>query len=217
MTDEVKPDATPTPSAFSEADFLALKDSVSKLEAKNQELISEKAKAKREAEQAALDAAKKGGDVEALEKSWQEKLSSRETELTTQLQTYQQMIQQVTSGAAATELAARLALDECSPALLPHIQARLTTEIKDGKPTLRVLDKDGKPSAMTVADLEAELKATPYLKPLIRGSAASGGFPPGGAGGAQTSLMSLTADQRAHLKATNPTEYQRLVDDYMKK
>lgn len=209
MTDET------LPPAIDPKEFAALQASVQKLEAKNQELLAEKAKAKSAAEAAALEAAKAGGDVAALEQSWQAKLTSRETELSQQINQFQTMLQSVTSGAAASELAAKLAMDDCSPALLPHIAARLTTEIKDGQPLVRVLDKDGKPSALTLAELEAEIKATAYLKPLIKGSAASGGFAPGGQGGASLSFAAMTSEQRQQLKASNPAEYDRIVKEYM--
>ena len=54
------------------------------------------------------------------------------------------------------------------------ISARLTTEIVDGKATTRVLDQDGKPSALTVEELKKEFVANEKFSSIIVGSNASG-------------------------------------------
>jgi len=175
-------------------DFEALKASVEKLEAKNHELIEEKKRAKQEAEQAALEAAKKGGDIEALERSWGEKLKSREQELSGQLSQYQQMMSSMTAGAEAMKAASELALPGSADVLLPHIQRRLTTEIKDGKAVVRVVDIDGKPSAMSIDDLKKEITANPAFAPLLIGSRASGSGNVGPGNGSQRKISRAQFD-----------------------
>jgi len=163
-------------------------EDVTGLKAKLEELLGESkaAKAKaREAEEAAKkaaeEAARKNGDVDALDKSWQEKLSKREQELLAEREGLAGQIKNLTVGRAATDLAAELAIQGSSKALLPHIQSRLSMDIRDGKPTVVVLDANGKPSAATLDELKAEFTNDPAFAPLIVGSKASGS----GAGGAK--------------------------------
>lgn len=163
-------------------------EDTSGLKAKNQQLLDElkqfKGKAK-EAEDAARkaadDAARKSGDVEALENSWKDKFTKREQELLGLLDGSTNQIKALTVGRAATDLAADLAVQGSAKALLPHIERRLSMEIRDGQPTVVVLDAAGKPSAATLDELKAEFAADPVFAPLIAASKASGG----GAGGAK--------------------------------
>ncbi|WP_330113919.1 hypothetical protein SA496_14190 [Pseudomonas sp. JS3066] len=166
-------------------------EDVSGLKNKVNELLAEKKAAEKKAQEAAdtarreaEEAARKSGNVEALEKSWQEKYSRRETELSTQLEaernTLQSQIKSLTVGRTATDLAAELAIQGSAKALLPHIERRLGMDIRDGKPTVVVLDAAGNPSAATLDELKAEFTNDPAFAPLIVGSKASGG----GAGGA---------------------------------
>jgi len=166
------------PPAIDPAQFQKLQESVEKLEAKNKELLDEKKRAKKEAEEAALEAAKKGGDVEALEKSWNDKLQNLENEYQGKLKEYEGLVSQMTAGTEASRIANELALPGYSEVLMPHITPRLQTEIKDGKPIVRVLDKDGKPSAMSVEDLKKEISEMKSFAPVLVGSNANGGGTP---------------------------------------
>lgn len=168
-------------SAIDPAEYETLKsqvasfqESISKLESNNRALMQEKVEAKKAAEKAAMEAAKKSGDVDAVEKSWNDKYSALETSKSEESQRYERMIQNLTVGAAATKLATDLAIQGSADVLLPHISARLAVEIKDDKPIVRVLDKEGKPSAMTIKELQAEFQANPVFAPVIAGSKASG-------------------------------------------
>ncbi|HNB02474.1 MAG TPA: hypothetical protein PLK61_11770 [Nitrosomonas sp.] len=130
----------------------------------------------------ARKAAAASGNIEALEKSWIEKFTARENELTGEITSYRGMVEELTAGQTASTICSQIAMEGCSPALMPHVRARLKSEIVDGKPVTRVLDAQGKISAMTPDDLIKELKATPYLAPLIIGSKAGGAGNPGGQG-----------------------------------
>ena len=157
------------------SDMATMQTSITALEENARLLKQEKTDAKEAARIAAHEATKKGGDVEALEASWQQKydtdLGARDETITG----LNGMIGTMTAGAAALTMANGLAVEGQAEGLLPHIKSRLTTEIKDGKPTVRVLGKDGKPSAMTLDDLKAEIIGTGYLASMISGSKASGG------------------------------------------
>jgi len=198
-------------------------EDVSGLKAKLEELLGESkaAKAKaREAEEAAKKAeeerARKAGDVEALENSWKEKLTKREQELMADRDSLASQIRELTVGRAATDLAAELAVQGSAKALLPHLQARLSMDIRDGKPTVVVLDANGKPSAATLEELKAEFVNDPAFAPLIVGSKASGsgasGAKPGG--GAAKKFNEYTGAELSAIRNSDPALYQRLKTEY---
>lgn len=160
------------------------------LKAKNEELLTEtKAakKARHDAEEKAKAdieaAARKAGDVDALEKSWQDKLAKRETELNTEKQALYGQLRDVTVNATAHSIAAELAVQGSASVLLPHIERRLSLETRDGRPVVVVLGKDGKPSASTVDELKQEIAGDAAFAPLIVGSKASGAGGSGAKGG----------------------------------
>lgn len=198
-------------------------EDVSGLKAKLEELLGESkaAKAKaREAEEAAKKAeeerARKAGDVEALENSWREKLTKREQELLSERESLASQIKELTVGRAATDLAAELAVQGSAKALLPHLQARLSMDIRDGKPTVVVLDANGKPSAATLEELKAEFVNDPAFAPLIVGSKASGsgasGAKPGG--GAAKKFDEYTGAELSAIRKSDPALYERLKNEY---
>jgi outer membrane murein-binding lipoprotein Lpp len=200
--------------------FKQLQESVSKLEAKNRELLEEKAKARKEAEKAAMEAAKRSGDIESLEKSWAEKLTNREKELLSELESHQKMIHQVTVVASAKSIAAEIALPGSADVIMPHVQNRLQVDIRDGMPMVRVLDREGRASAMTVDDLKKEFMNTPAFAPILVGSKASGsGSVQGGSGkGASTKKFDeYSAQELSVLLKQDPAEYQRIKEEYYAK
>ena len=194
-----------TTEASTPEDWKAAQESIAKLEAKVAELLGE-TKAERDkrraAEEAATkqaeEAARKAGDVEALEKSWSEKLTAREAELKQEMDQRDSWVKELTVGQTATSLAADLAVQGSASVLLPHIKSRLGTDVRDGKPTTVVLDKDGKPSAMTINELKNEFANDPAFAPLIVGTKASGPGGVGGKGGApQMKRGTMTASEKA--------------------
>ena len=169
-------------------------EDVSGLKAKVDELLGEKKAAEkkaREAEEAARlereELARKSGNVEELERSWSEKYSKREAELSAMLEqergTLSTQIRDLTVGRTATDIASALAIPGSAKALLPHIERRLSVEQRDGKPVVVVLDQQGKLSAATLDELKAEFANDTAFAPLIAGSKASGGGAAGAGGG----------------------------------
>ena len=216
-TGDTDTQATESAPAIDPAAFAAMQESIAKLEAKNRELLEEKARTKREAEQAALEAAKKSGDLESLEKSWQKKVETTEQELRSEIKAYESMLASVTSGAEARRLAADLALPGHADLLMPHIAGRLTTEIRDGKPTVRVLDRDGTPSAMTIEDLRKEIAGTELFAPILAGSKANGAGTAGRSDGGKPKLKAFneyTSSELVELKRADPDTYIRLRDEF---
>lgn len=171
------------------------------LKAKADELLGEKkreqelrkaaedrAKALEDAQkEAAHESAKAKGDIEAIEKSYQERIAKLTEDSTGQVSTLQQQIYDLTVGQAATNLANELSIKGSAIALLPHIQNRLSLEqAEDGKQKIRVLDVNGNKTGMTLDDLKQEFRSNEAFKPLIAASGASGSGANGansGAGG----------------------------------
>ena len=193
-------------------------EDVTGLKAKLQELLAEKKAeaekrriAEEEAKRVAEEHARKTGDVDALQKSWEEKYTKALTDKDQTVLSLQAQIQKLTVGATAASLAGELAVQGSSGVLERLIAPRLSMEIRDGKPTVVVLDSEGRPSAMTVAEYKAEITNDPALAPLIAGSRATGGGAGGSkSGGAAKSFNQLTGMERVELRRTNPAEYERL-------
>jgi hypothetical protein len=188
---------------------LPQQEDVSGLKAKVDELLGEKKAAEkkaRDAEEAARlereELARKSGNVEELERSWTEKFTRREAELTGTLEqeraTLSGQIRDLTVGRTATDIASALAVQGSAKALLPHIERRLSVEQRDGKPVVVVLDAQGKLSAATLDELKAEIANDAAFAPLIAGSKASGGGAggAGGGGGAPKGKIGGTKEER---------------------
>jgi hypothetical protein len=163
-------------------DVAALQAELERLKQHHEKLLGEtkaaKQQAKEEAEEReriAAEAAKKNGDVEAIEKSWQQKLTKREQELADELASRDKWLDEMTVSRAAVELAAELDFNGSSKLLMPLILPRLKRETRDGKPAVVVLDAEGKPSAASLADLKKEFISDPSLAHFVKGSNATGG------------------------------------------
>lgn len=145
--------------------------------------------AEKEAKEAkdALDALKDkksrdDGDIEALENSYKAKLTAAEK----RANDLDAALNNERKDRYVTAEADRIAKRFTVPGLMrDQIAKRLQVEIHDGKPLVRVLDKEGKPSANSVADLEKELVDNPEFKAIViaskaTGSAGEGAKRPGG-------------------------------------
>jgi len=183
------------------ADAKKLREENELFKKKNQEAEKHRKEQEKLAGENARKAAAAAGDIQALEKSWGEKYASRETELASEVGTYRGMVEELTAGSTAQGICNTIAMEGCAPALMPHVRARLKSEIVDGKAVTRVLDAQGNVSAMTPDDLVKELKATPYLAPLIVGSRAGGAGSPGGNPGGGNLTMT-----RAQFSKASPAE-----------
>jgi len=149
----------------------------------------------------------KSGDVEALRKSYDEKMTKITTDYSTREQNYQQQLQKLTVGQTATTLAAELAIPGSAQVLLPHIQARLSMEIRDGVPVTVVLGQDGKPSALTIDDLKSELTANQAFAPIIAASKAAGGGASGSGNGGGAAKKAVTRSQFDQMNAVQRMEH----------
>ena len=184
-------------------DLSGLKNKVDEL-LREKKAASQKAReAAEEAEAARLEAAKKGNDTEALDKSWQDKFNAREIELKKELEELSGTLVKLTSGQTATKIAAEIAVQGSADVLLPHLERRLRTEFRDGSPVTVVLDKDGKPSAMSVDELKAEFQNSAAFAPLIVGTKANGA---GRTGGNESSGAGVNEVSRSEFDRMNQAQ-----------
>ena len=148
------------------------------------------------------DDARKKGDIATLEKSWQKKLEDQKTEYEGKLgkltsHTKTQLVDNV-----AQQIASKIS--NAPALLLPHIKARLAADFEGDAPVTRILDKDGKPSAMTIEELSAEFVANKDFSAIITASKASGGAgkPSNSNGGGAPN----NSDKPADLASMNPAQ-----------
>ena len=174
------------------------------LKAKMQELLDEKkteSDKRKQAEETARQAeetarlaeAKKKGDFDALEKSWQDKHAREMEAVGVRNKTLESSLRKVLIDNKATELASRLAGTE-AVVLLPHISSRLDVEERDGGFVTVVRGPDGKPSALTLDDLGNEFVGNKAFASLIKVSQGNGGGAQGGSGGSNSAKQIKRAD-----------------------
>ncbi|EOG2766035.1 hypothetical protein ACK842_004595 [Salmonella enterica] len=176
------------------------------LKLKVEELLSEKKaeqkkreEAEAEAEKERLEKLKKSGDIESLEKSWQEKLEKAEQDSRAKIDALNASIHKMLVDNVALDLATSLC-GEAAPVILPHLKTRLTVETdSDGNPVTRVVDSAGKLSAASLDDLKKEFTGNKLFSALIIDSRASGTGGEGGekkpdAGGERQKKKNVTGD-----------------------
>jgi hypothetical protein len=143
-----------------------LKDQVELLEQKNDKLNGD-------LEAINKNPARKNGDIETLTRQMENEKTAAVAEVTTKLEKAQGFIKQSLLENAASSLAEKIST---SPAIIrPHIERRLTVDIDGDTPSIKVLDKDGKASALTVDKLGEEFVANKDFSSIIRVTKASGG------------------------------------------
>lgn len=196
MAEEKTAEAEVVSKADFDATITKYEDRVASMDAKIAELLGEtkaakdaKKAAEAEAAAKAEEAARKSGDTEALEKSWQEKLERSRSEWEASTSQKDSLIEKLTIGNLAKDIAGELAVSGSAGVLERLIAPRLAYEIKDGEARVLVKDAQGKPSASTVDELKAELKADAAFAPLIAASKGTGGGAAGTKGGATSTTV----------------------------
>lgn len=178
-------------------------DQLKSVLAKNQELLDELKKNKRdkqdleeEKKRKEDEKNKKDGNYEALLKSAQEKLIQKEDVIKKMVDKNNNQMLDTTVMTMASKLC-----DGSNITLIrPHIRRRLGV---DEKGELQVLSKSGDPTVSTQDELISEFQSNKDFAPLLRGTSSSGGGASGGShGGAiipnnDLSPMERLAQERA--------------------
>lgn len=141
---------------------------------------------------------KETGDIEALEKSWAEKMQKLEAEKNQAIEVLTGNLNKLLVDSEAMRLASELAVEGSADVLVPHIKSRLSADNRDGQYKTVVLDGEGKPSALTIDELKNEISGNKAFAPLLAGSRASGSGAMGGQGGgaAPSGNMGGSKDER---------------------
>jgi hypothetical protein len=98
---------------------------------------------------------------------------------------------------------------------MPHIKARLGSDLSGDAPKTTFLDDKGALSALNSDEFTASFVANPVFSRNIKGSSATGGGSNGGGGtgAAPTSLSDFkNGTEEALFANTNPIQYQAMVD-----
>ena len=149
------------------------------------------------------DDARKKGDIQTLEKSWQKKLEDQKSEYEGKVSKLTAHTTKTLVDNVATQIATKIS--NAPALLLPHIKSRLQADFEGEAPVTRVLDKDGKVSAMTVEELAAEFVANKDFSAIITASKASGGAPNNSDKPADLASMN-PAQLAEHIKASKATD-----------
>ena len=184
-------------------------------EDKVNDLTSEMKSLKTKLEELENGGHRKAGDVEALEKSYQKKLEDQKGEYEKKLGAVNSHLQEILVDGVANTLAAELS--ESPSVLLPHIRSRLTADLEGDKPSTKVLDKDGKPSASSLDELKNEFINNQEFAGVIKAGMGSGsGANRGskGGSGAAKKFSEHSGEELSALRKSNPAEYDRLKKEH---
>lgn len=156
------------------------------------------------------DDARKKGDIATLEKSWQSKLEKQRDE-------YEAKVSKLTSHTTKTlvdNVASQIAhkISNAPALIMPHIKSRLLADFDGDAPVTRVLDKEGKPSALTVDELASEFVANKDFSAIITASKASGGAGKSSNNGGGAANLN-NSDKPADLSKMNPRELAELLKE----
>lgn len=114
------------------------------------------------------------GNIEALEKSWKQKFEDMKKELSEENGKLKGMLSGSVKETALMTLSNKIVKPEFQRFFKKDVETRFDVELDSGVPTLRILGKDGKPSALTLEDFEKEIVANKEYASILIASRASG-------------------------------------------
>lgn len=160
------------------------------------------------------------GDIVLLEKSWKQKLTEAQETHAKEVTRLNNFLNKSLVDSVAQKIATDVAGDNAD-ILVPHVKTRLSANLEGDQALTRVLDKDGKPSAMSTDELTKEFRENKRFAPIVLQSKASGGGAAGGggnggvggAGTGQKKFSELNDQERTTLFNTNRPEFDRLVKE----
>lgn len=117
-------------------------------------------------------------NLEAIEQSYKDKIAKMEKDHSTATKGLEASLEDLLVGREASKLAGDIST---VPSLLESvIRSRLKVDTDSGgKHVTRVLDANGKPSALTLEDLKKDLLANKEFAPILKGTKANGSSAPG--------------------------------------
>lgn len=150
------------------------------------------------------DDARKKGDIATLEKSWATKTEAQKAEFEGKLNKSNTYLTKVLVENVAQSIANKIS---SAPAILiPHIKARLQADFDGDEPATRVLDKDGKKSALSIDDLAKEFSDNKDFSAIIVASKASGGAGKSSTNNSGGAAQQQSNDKPADLSKLSPSQ-----------
>jgi len=149
-------------------------------------------------------------DVDALKRSYQTKYETDINAEKSKTAALQSQVDKLVLGTTVDKLALELFGPANQLIGKPHVAARLRLEEENGEQVVKVVDKDGKPSALTLADLQKEMLQDKTFAGILVGSRASGGGASGGQGGGGASskkLSEMSESERVQYAKDKPEEF----------
>ena len=201
-----------------EEDYGALKRAKEHEKAERLAIAKERDELKAKLEQYSTKEAREKGDFSAFEKSVQEKYAAkdaaREAEFKSALDAKDAenaSLRTYVTKAEAKALATKVST--VPPLMAKYLRDRLQVESSDGVTKIRVLDREGRPSAMTTDDLVAEYAADKEFSQIMIASKASGGSGMSNATGGGAAYNPSKAGQNApDLSKIKPKEVVAYLD-----
>ncbi len=119
---------------------------------------------------------RKEGDIEKLEAKWKKDLEASQNEANSRIERLSNFARRNLIDRTANEIASKIST---VPTLMAKaLRERLAVDFEGDEPTLKILDAQGKPSALTTEQLSQEFAANKEFASIIIASKASGGGAP---------------------------------------
>lgn len=155
------------------AEKKAKEDELAKYKAEEEQRLKEAEERAEKRAKEKYEKAKSDKDVEAIEKSWQEKYDKLQTKLTETESKHTSYVSKTLIDETVSKIANEIST---SPTLLsPHIRSRLSVDFTGEQPKLIVLDDKGERSALTVDELKKSFIDNKDFSAIIKATSASGG------------------------------------------
>jgi hypothetical protein len=154
------------------------------------------------------DKSKRRGDIDALEQSWKDKNTKIKADADAEIAKARNQTKKLLVDNVAESIANKISI---TPKLLaPLIKQRLAVDFETDVALTRVLDSEGKPSALTLDELEKEFSTNKEFASIIRASNASGGGASGNqGGGASKAFKDMGDKERTELYKSDPARFHR--------
>lgn len=157
--------------------------------------------------------AKKRGDIAAIETSWSQKLEAEKKKNEKALTALKAQLEKVMIEGAINSIASEIFTNPKRDSRL--LSDRVYVDYEGETPTVRVKDREGKPSALSLEDLKKETVDNKDFADILVGSKASGSGGTGGGngGGATKQPKDYTEAERVELFRTNPVKFRQMFPE----
>lgn len=162
------------------------------------------------------------GDIDAIENSWKAKEKTAKEQHAAELDRKNKQLEKLLVRSVAEQIATEIG--KSPQVILPHILSRLSADLTSDEPMTRVLGVDGRPSAMSIAELKQEFLDNKIFSDIVVVTKGSGGgahgkgrdtSSGGGASFAGKKFADMTEVERTDLYKANPEDFKRQRDEHI--